>query len=128
LQTAEQQVGFGEADIEKVRTRLSDERRALETEVAKVIVEQRAQSQVLQASVQHEAQLAKQLSSITANKHARERLTRSKMAVELKRTELDNLNVRGDLLQQLLDVVEGERQIWESRFAGTHDPDPSHAR
>ena len=127
LETAEQQMGFGEVEMEKVRKRLSEERQALENELDKAIMEQRAQSQALQASVQQEAQLAKQLSSLTS-KHARERLTRSKMTVELKRAELDNSSIRGDLLQQLLDVVEGERQLWESRFSSAHETDPSQPR
>jgi potassium-dependent mechanosensitive channel len=127
LETGEQQVSFGEEDIEKVRKRLSQERQALESELEKTIVEQRAQSQALQASVQQEAQLAKQLSAVSSKKNV-ERLTRSKMTVELKRAQLDNLSVQGDLLQQLLDVVEGERQLWESRFAVARDPDAGRAR
>ena len=127
LEAAEQQVSFGEEDIEKVRKRLSQERQALEGELERTIVEHRAQSHTLQTSVRHEAQLAKQFSAVSFKKNVAE-MTRATMAVELKRAQQDNLIVRGDLLRQLLDVVEGERQLWESRFAVARDPDPRRAR
>ena len=127
LEVAEEQVKFGEEDIEKVRKRLSQERQALEGELERTIVEHRAQSQTLQTSVRHEAQLAKQFSAVSSKKNVAE-MTRATMAVELKRAQQDNLIVRGDLLRQLLDVVEGERQLWESRFAVARDPDPRRAR
>jgi small-conductance mechanosensitive channel/hemoglobin-like flavoprotein len=122
LEAAEQQVKFGEEDIEKVRKRLSQERQELERELERTIVENHAQAQALQTSVQQEAQLAKQLSTLSSKKNVTEKVTRANMAVELKRAQHDNLIVRGDLLQQLVDVVEGERQLWESRFAVAHDP------
>lgn len=128
LEAAEEQVKFGEEDIEKVRKRLSQERQTLEGELERTVAERRAQSHTLQTSVLQEAQLAKQLSNVSSNKNVTERLTRATMAVELKRAQQDNLIVRGDLLQQLLDVVEGERQLWESRFAVAQDPDPGRAR
>ena len=84
--------------------------------------------QTLQASVRQEAQLAAQHSAVSSKKTVTRELTRAKMVVELMRTQHDNLIVRGDLLQQLLDVVEGERQLWESRFALARDPDPGRAR
>ncbi|MGZ8374959.1 MAG: mechanosensitive ion channel domain-containing protein [Nitrospira sp.] len=127
LEAAEQQVSFGEEDIEKVRKRLSQERHALEGELERTIVEHRAQSQALQTSVQHEAQLSKQFPAVSLTRNVAA-MTRATMAVELKRAQQDNLMVRGDLLRQLLDVVEGERQLWESRFAVARDPDPRRAR
>ena len=128
LEVAEQEGSFGEEDIGKVRKRLSQERQALEEELERTIVERRAQSQALQASVRQEAQLANQISTGSSKKNVTRELTRAKMAVELMRAQHDNLIVRGDLLQQLLDVVEGERQLWESRFAVSRDPDPGRAR
>lgn len=129
LETAERLTVFGEEDIEKVRTRLSQERQALEEELERTIVEQRARSQALQVSMREEAQLDAQPSVVATKKNATaQRLTWAKRAVELKRAELDNLIVQGDLLRQLLDVIEGERQLWESRFALTHDPIPGRAR
>ena len=122
LEAADEQVKFGEEDIDKVRKRLSQERQELERELERTIVERHAQAQALQTSVQQEAQLDKQLSTLSSKKNLKEKLTRANMAVELKRAQHDNLIVRGDLLQQLLDVVEGERQLWESRFAVAHDP------
>ncbi len=128
LETAEQQGNFGEEDVEKIRNRLSQERQALEEELKRTIVERRAGSQSLQASMQQETRLASQFSTVSSNRNAPLSLTQAKMAVELKRAELDNLIVQGDLLRQLLDVVEGERQLWESRFVVAHDPMPGRAR
>jgi potassium efflux system protein len=44
------------------------------------------------------------------------------------RVQADNLALKGDLLQLLLDVVEGERQLWDSRFAIAHGAEPGKAR
>lgn len=124
LESAEQQRDFGEKDLEKVRKRLSQERQALEEALERTLTQQRAGSQSLQASVQRASQLA----PVSSKKKAPQTVTRAKMDVELKRTELDNLIVQGDLLRQLLDVVEGERQLWESRFVVAHDGGASRAR
>jgi len=128
LDRAEHEVIFGEEEIEKVRKRLSQEQQALEEELERTIVEQRARSQALQTSVREEVYVSAQLSSATSKKNAERRLAWAKKVVELKRAELDNLVVQGDLLRQSLDVVEGERQLWESRFAVVHDPIPGRAR
>lgn len=124
LERAEQQRDFGEKDLEKVRKRLSQERQALEEALERTLIQQQAGSQSLQASVQRASQLA----PVSSKKKAPQTVTRAKMDVELKRTELDNLIVQGDLLRQLLDVVEGERQLWESRFVVAHDAGSSRAR
>jgi potassium-dependent mechanosensitive channel len=128
LEMAEPHVMFEDDDIDKVRKRLSQERQGLEGEFEQTIVEQRAQSQALQAGVEQEAQLAKRISTAPSNRNTLPKLERAKMAIELKRAQLDNLMIRGDLLRQLLDVVEGERLLWESRFAVARDPEPGRAR
>jgi small-conductance mechanosensitive channel len=49
-------------------------------------------------------------------------------AVEMGHVRIDNLSLKSDLLQLLLDVVEGERQLWESRFSIVHGGEPGKIR
>lgn len=127
LDAAEPQVKFTEADLDKVRARLSQERQRLEGEWEQTIVARRAQAQRLQEA---ERRLETRQAKKAARGPARETpaLARAKAAVELARAQMDNLVLKGDLLQQMIDVVEGERQLWESRYAIAHSSEPGTAR
>ena len=123
LETAEPQTAFSEADLEKVRSRLTEERQRLEGELERALLKRRTQSQAVQeAERQLQAQGARH-KVISAGKEP-PRVARAKMAVELARAEMDNLVLKSDLVQQMIDVVEGERQSWDSRYTMrvTHEP------
>jgi potassium-dependent mechanosensitive channel len=128
FEAADPQVTFTQADLNKVRARLSKEERRLETDLQQAISERQLQSQALQDSERHlQAQIARQSTKPTADQAATA-MSQAKEAIERQRAQLDNVVLQGDLLKQLLDVVEGERQLWETRFALAHDPNPAHAR
>ncbi len=128
LAAVEPQVEFTEADLHKVRSRLAQERRALEAELQQVIADRHALVQDLRESERRlEAQMKKEPGKSSSGTMP-PRALQAKQTVELKRAQLDNLILAGDLLRQLLDIVEGERQLWESRFALAHAPERAKAR
>jgi len=128
LGAAEQRVSFEDKDLETVRTRNQQERQQLEDELERTVAERAAQAQALQADLRQEEQISARLSSGAQKQQNVRQAEQAKQAVELERARLDNLIAREDLLKQLLDVVEGERQLWESRFAIARDPEPGLAR
>jgi small-conductance mechanosensitive channel len=50
-----------------------------------------------------------------------------KAGVELKRAQVDMRTAEEDLLRQLLDFIEGERQLWDARFAAVQSKEPGQA-
>jgi len=128
LETVEPHVDFSEPDLAKIRARLTDERQRLEGESERALVKRLAQSEVVQdAERQLQIKLAKPAAKNAPAKEPR-RVTRAKMRVELARADMDNLVLKSDLLQQVIDVVEGERQSWESRYAIRDSHEPGKAR
>jgi len=127
LESIEPHVDFTEADLGKIRTRLSQERQDLADELERTTTARHRQYDRLR-DLEH--QLATRLAKRTEHAATKipERLRQVQAAVELGRIQADNLALKGDLLQLLLDMVEGERQLWESRFAIAHDADPGKAR
>lgn len=128
LAAAEQHVSFEDKDLDQVRKRNQQERQQLEDELERTASERSAQAQALQADVRQEEQASARPSSRISKPQDLRRAELARQTIELQRARLDNLAVRGDLLKQLLDVVEGERQLWESRFAMARDPEPGLAR
>ncbi|MBX3331674.1 MAG: mechanosensitive ion channel [Nitrospira sp.] len=121
-------VVFSEADLVQVRTRLAKERLRVEEQLEQSIVERQRQSQTVQ---QVEQRLHLLRNKQAGGKDAVEEtpaISRAKAAVELARARMDNLVSQSDLLQQLMNVVEGERQLWENRFVIVHTSEPGKAR
>jgi small-conductance mechanosensitive channel len=119
---------FSEADLAQVRTRLAKERLRVEEQLEQSIVERQRQSQTVQ---QVEQRLDLLRNKGAGGKDAVEEtpaISRAKAAVELARARMDNLVSQSDLLQQLMNVVEGERQLWENRFVIVHTSEPGKAR
>jgi potassium-dependent mechanosensitive channel len=128
LATVEPHVDFSEPDLAKIRARLTEERQRLEGESERALVKRRAQSEVVQdAERQLQIELTKPAAKNAPAKEPR-RVTQAKMRVELARADMDNLVLKSDLLQQVIDVVEGERQSWESRYAIRDSHEPGKAR
>jgi len=123
LATVEAQVEFSEADLAKVRKRLSEEQQHLTDELDTTTTEWLRQFEELRAM---EGQLAARLSH--AARQVPRSIRRMQSGVEVARIRTDNLSLKSDLLQLMLDVVEGERQLWESRFAIVHGREPSKIR
>jgi small-conductance mechanosensitive channel len=122
LAAIEPQTEFTEEDLAKIRTRLSKERERLTGELDRTTADRLRQFDELRAV---ERKLAARLSkSGAAGRQVPREVRRAQDAVELARVLTDNLSLKSDLLQLMLDVVEGERQLWESRFAIVHDQDP----
>ena len=119
LAAVEPQVEFAETDLTKIRQRLSEEQQRLGDELDNTTAERLRHFEALRAM---EGQLAARLSK--APKQASRSIRKLQSGVEVARIRTDNLSLKTDLLQLLLDVVEGERQLWESRFAIVHDRDP----
>jgi potassium efflux system protein len=128
LEVADQHKAFTDEDSRKIRTRLSQERQTLEGELEHTIEEQDAHAHAsLATQRQLDHQLAKQTSrgfpdKVTAG------ITRLRRAVELKHAQSDTMTLKVDLLKQLLDVEEAERQLWESRFEVSRAAEPGKAR
>jgi potassium-dependent mechanosensitive channel len=126
LAAVEPEVEFTETDLSKIRSHLSEERQHLTDALDQSTADRLRQFDELRTM---EGQLAARLSK--GNAAARQvprNLRRLQAGVEVARIRTDNLSLRGDLLQLLLDVVEGERQLWESRFAIVHDRKPGKIR
>ncbi len=119
LATVELQVEFTEADLAKIRARLSEEQQHLADELDKTVADRQRQFEALRAM---EEQLTVRLSK--TGRQVSRNIRRAQAGIEVARIRTDNLSLESDLLQLLLDVVEGERQLWESRFAiiTSHDP------
>ncbi len=107
LETAQAQMRFTEADLKKARARLKEERQAYEQELERVLAEHRRQAQVM-----HD--LGRQR---PPRHHAKDQaqLVKAKTAMELVQLEVETLVIHGDLLRQMIEMVERERQLWESR-------------
>jgi potassium-dependent mechanosensitive channel len=126
--TAEIQKVFTEDDLNKVRTRLSQEREELQGELHQTAADRHVQQQALQEMERVlESRSAKQTLEASSDRVGRN-TERIKAAVELKRAQVDTRMTEEDLLRQLLDFVEGERQLWDARFTVAHSTEPGQAR
>jgi small-conductance mechanosensitive channel len=120
LASVEPQVEFAEGDLDTVRARLSRERQALADELEETTAARHRQFDELRSVDQ---QLAARLA-----KRPGDNVHLMQVTAEVGHVRSDNLALKGDLLQLLLDVVEGERQLWESRYRLMHSPEPGQAR
>src|SRR5689334_6453973 len=111
LTAVESQVEFAEADLGKIRTRLSDERRHLAEALDQTTADRHRQFDQLGAMETQATRLSK------GGRQPSKSIRRMQDAIEVGHVRMDNLSLKSDLLQLLVDVVEGERQLWESRFA-----------
>jgi len=126
LTAVETQVEFTEADLAKIRTRLSEEQQHLADELDKTTAERLRQFDELRTM---ERQLTLRVSKGgTAGRQVARTLRRTQGAIEVGHVLTETLSLKGDLLQLLLDVVEGERQLWESRYAIVHSQEPGKIR
>jgi potassium-dependent mechanosensitive channel len=112
LETAKAQMRFTEADLNKARARLADERQEYEHELERVLAEHRRQAQVLQDL---ERRRPSTPSTPRRNGKDQAQAFKAKTAVELAQLEAETLVIRSDLLRQMIEMVERERQLWESR-------------
>jgi small-conductance mechanosensitive channel len=119
---------FSEADLAQVRTRLAKERMRFEEQLERSIVERQRLSQTVQQTERRLDFLRDKQAGGKDSVEETPALSRAKAAVELARARMDNLVSQSDLLQQLMNVVEGERQLWENRFAIVHTSEPGKAR
>jgi small-conductance mechanosensitive channel len=127
LQIAEEHVRFTEEDLNKARARLTKEQQGLDRELQHTITAERVQSHALEEAERQLDVLSGGQASRSSDKLTG-RMGRLTRAVELRRVQSDNMTLNVDLLKQLLDIVEGERQVWESRFAIAQGVEPSQAR
>ena len=123
LASVEPQVEFTETDLNKLRQRLSEEQQSLADELDKTTAERNREFEEFRGL---EKQLAARMSK--SGRQSQRSIRRTEAAVDVGRVRLDNLSLKSDLLQLLLDVLEGERQLWESRFAIVHGRDPGKIR
>ncbi len=119
---------FGEADLAQVRTRLAKERLRLEEELERSLLERQRQSQAVQQVEQRFDLLRNKQTGGKGSVEETPVLARAKAEVELARARMDNVVSQSDLLQQLMNVVEGERLLWENRFVLVHTAEPGKAR
>lgn len=127
LEVVSTHVVFTETDLAQVRTRLDKEHLQLEERLEETFLERRRQSQVVQETEEGLTRLR----SRQAGKGSAEEppaVARAKVKVELAQTRMDNLVTQADLLQQLMNVVAGERQLWESRFVIAQTTEAGKAR
>jgi potassium efflux system protein len=126
LESVESHVDFTDADLGKIRTRLSEERQGLAEELERTTAARRQQFDQLR-DIERElaAQLAKRTDQAVK---VPEGLRQLQAGAEVQRIQADNLALKGDLLRLLLDVMEGERQLWDSRFAIAQGAEAGKAR
>lgn len=125
LEAVSPHVIFSETDLERIRSRLNHERLRLEMRLEQTLSERQRLSQVVQNA---ERRLDLLRRKQPPGKDETPALARANAEVELAQARKDNLATQGDLLQQLMNVVEGERQLWESRFVVAHASEPGKAR
>jgi potassium-dependent mechanosensitive channel len=125
LAAVDSEVVFTEADLSKIRNGLSEERQRLADQLDQTTADRHRQLGALRAI---EAQLAAPGSKATGGRQPPAHIRRMQEAVEMGHVRIDNLSLKSDLLQLLLDVVEGERQLWESRFSIVHGGEPGKIR
>ena len=113
---AAQQAVFTKQDHDKIKKRLDADHQALMSELDRAVLEQAAQRQTVAAS---EAKLAAADGGpkTSSRRLKGERSTLLTEAVELARLQFDNDNLHVDLLRQMVNGLEHERQIWDIRFA-----------
>lgn len=118
---------FTENDLAQIRSRLDKEHLHMEEKLKATFTERQRQSQAVQEA---ERRLNRLGSKHTGKAEAEEtpEISRAKVTVELAQARMDNLLVQSDLLQQSMNVVAGERQLWESRFAIAHATEAGKAR
>lgn len=127
LESVEPYVEFTDTDLGKIQARLSQERQGLANELEHTTAARRRQFDQLRDIEQQVAtRLAKRTQQAPGN--IPESLRQVQAAAEAGRIQADNMALKGDLLQLLLDVVEGERQLWDSRFAIAHGAEPGKVR
>lgn len=118
---------FTENDLAKIRSRLNNEHLHLEEQLEQAFIERQRQAQAVQQA-EHRLNRLRSKQAGTASEEETPDVSRTKLEVELAQARLDNLLIRGDLLQQSMNVVAGERQLWESRFVLTHTTEAGKAR
>jgi small-conductance mechanosensitive channel len=121
LAAVESQVEFTEADLAKIRTRLSEERQQLADALEQTTADRHRQFDELRAMEGQTARLSK---GNTRGRQRQRTIHRTQATIEVGHVRTDNLSLKSDSLQLLLDVVEGERQLWESRFTIVHGHEP----
>ncbi|HEU4685792.1 MAG TPA: mechanosensitive ion channel domain-containing protein [Nitrospira sp.] len=127
FRAVEPHVLFTEADLAKAQARLTKERQDLAGELERTTADRRQHGDALKAM---EKQLAARVSRVTSKQSGKRPrgLRRMQAAAEVTRLETENLALKADLLELLLDIVEGERQLWDTRFAIAQGIDPATAR
>lgn len=125
LDTADTQMRFSEGDLKNALTRLAEERHGYESELEAVVTEHRRKAKTLEAVEQHRP---RQTSTSGGRHKDTARSATFKAAVELAQLEVETLVTRSDLLRQMIEMVERERQLWESRADILLKEDATHAR
>lgn len=120
-------VVFSEADLAQIRSRSDKERLRLEEKLEETFNERQRQSQAVQ-DAERRLDLLRRKQAGKASTEETPALSRAKAGVELAQARMDNLLTEADLLQQSMNVVAGERQLWESRFVIAHTSEPGKAR
>lgn len=121
LAAVESQVDFTDDDLGKIRTRLSGERQRLADALEQTTADRHRQFDEVRAM---EGQMARLSKGTNGGRQVQRTIRRTQAAVEVGHVRTDNLSLQSDFLQLLLDVVEGERQLWESRYAIVHEHEP----
>lgn len=120
-------VVFSEADLAQIRSRSDKERLRLEEKLEETFDERQRQSQAVQ-DAERRLDLLRRKQTGKASAEETPAMSRAKAEVELAQARLDNLLTEADLLQQSMNVMAGERQLWESRFVIAHTSEPGKAR
>jgi potassium efflux system protein len=118
---------FSEADLVQVRTRTDKERLRLEEQLEEMLIERQRQSLAVQEA-EHRLDLLRRNQRDKTSAKETPVISRAKAEVELAQARMDNLIAQSDLVQQSMNVVAGERQLWESRFVIAHTSEPGKAQ
>ena len=99
---------FTQADMEKVTTRLENEQRALEAELADAEARRRTAFQALDLAREEWTRVQSAPSAVRA---------RASEQVEVRRAQLETADTAVNVLRFMLEAENVERAIWEVRFA-----------
>lgn len=125
LEIVQDQVVFNQGDLEKIQRRLDEERQALDREMDRALSAQREGARAYDSAERQLREFrdagVKKAQTSTRTAKTKARLEEN---VELKQAQLDNLNLKLEMIKQLADVTMRERQLWEGRFATEREEDP----
>lgn len=125
FEIAQQHASFSKEDLDKIYRRLDEERQALERETDRALSAHREAARAFESAERRLREVrAAAAKSARGQVKAAATLIKLEEDLELKRAQLDTLNLQLEVVKQLMDVTVRERRLWGNRFAIEQEDDP----